>query len=409
MAAPEEINADMLAFWNGEGGDIWVARQEYTDITLAPVTGALLTFAAPRAGERVVDIGCGCGAPTLEFARAVAPSGRVAGLDISGPMLAEGERRASAAAIANVDWRQVDPATAALDEYDLLISAFGVMFFGDRVAAFTNMRRAAAPDARMALVCWRTLAENPWMEVPMTAAAQHLPPRAHPGQSAGEATGERPISLFILGPSGSGKSSVEKLVGMLPAVKRGYENPIVENVVRWTFQAGNLPTLSSLGHLPAQLFPLFRKIYQEELARRIGSAEVFTNTLPTYIHDAVRLASFIPGARFIFVKRNIEDNLLRIFIRKYRDGNPYGYNLKAAREHILWYHQMIDVMAERFAKIVRVISYEDMVLNPAETLCIAAELCGIPSWSGQFPAVAGDVGCARPYQQFISDGLNLEH
>jgi len=46
---------------------------------------ALLGLAAPRAGERVVDIGCGCGAPTLEFARAVGPSGRVAGLDISGP------------------------------------------------------------------------------------------------------------------------------------------------------------------------------------------------------------------------------------------------------------------------------------------------------------------------------------
>jgi SAM-dependent methyltransferase len=177
MATSAEINADMLAFWNGKGGDIWVARQEHTDITLAPVTDALLAFAAPRSGERVVDIGCGCGAPTLEFARAVAPSGRVAGLDISGPMLAEGARRASRAGITNVDWRQTDPATAALEEYDLLISAFGVMFFGDRVTAFTNMRRAAGPDARMALVCWRTLDENPWMQVPMTAAARHLPPR----------------------------------------------------------------------------------------------------------------------------------------------------------------------------------------------------------------------------------------
>ena len=184
MAAPEEINADMLAFWNGKGGDIWVVRQEHTDITLAPVTDALLAFAAPRAGERVVDIGCGCGAPTLEFARAVGPSGRVAGLDISGPMLAEGERRANAAGIANVDWRQADPATAALGEYDLLISAFGVMFFGDRVAAFTNMRRFGAPDARMTLVCWRTLAENPWMEVPMAAVAQHLPPRPKPVPNA---------------------------------------------------------------------------------------------------------------------------------------------------------------------------------------------------------------------------------
>jgi SAM-dependent methyltransferase len=180
MAAPEEINADMLAFWNGNGGHTWVARQEHTDITLAPVTDALLAFAAPRTGERVVDVGCGCGAPTLEFARVVGPSGRVAGLDISGPMLAEGERRANAARIANVVWRQVDPASAALDEYDLLTSAFGVMFFGDRVTAFTNMRRCAAPNARMALVCWRTLAENPWTEVPMTAVAQHLPPRPKP-------------------------------------------------------------------------------------------------------------------------------------------------------------------------------------------------------------------------------------
>jgi ubiquinone/menaquinone biosynthesis C-methylase UbiE len=118
-----------------------------------------------------VDIGCGCGAPTLEFARTTGPSGRVTGLDISANAC-RGQKPREPAGIANVDWRQADPATAVLDEYDLLSSAFGVMFFGDRVAAFTNMRRAAAPDARMALVCRRSLAENPWMEMPMTAAAQ---------------------------------------------------------------------------------------------------------------------------------------------------------------------------------------------------------------------------------------------
>lgn len=177
MADANDINADMLAFWNGNGGHTWVARQAHTDITLGPVMQAQLAHAAPRAGERVVDIGCGCGAPTLEFARAVGANGRVVGMDISGPMLAEGERRAKAAGLANIDWRQADPATATLDEYDLIASAFGVMFFGDRVAAFANMRRAAAPNARMALVCWRTLDENPWMDVPMKAVAQHLPPR----------------------------------------------------------------------------------------------------------------------------------------------------------------------------------------------------------------------------------------
>lgn len=63
MADPKEINADMLAFWNGQGGRIWVARQAHTDTTLTPVTEALLAFAAPRAGERILDVGCGCGAP----------------------------------------------------------------------------------------------------------------------------------------------------------------------------------------------------------------------------------------------------------------------------------------------------------------------------------------------------------
>ncbi len=232
MATPKEIDADMLAFWNGTGGHTWVARQQHTDITLAPVTDALLAFAAPRAGERVVDIGCGCGAPTLEFARAVGPSGRVAALDISGPMLAEGERRARAAGIANIDWRQADPATAALDEYDLLTSAFGVMFFGDRVAAFANMRRGAAPGARMALVCWRTLAENPWMEVPMAAVAQHLPPRPKPVANAPGmfAFADPEHVTAVLTASGWAPPRFEKLdIDLDIAAGRGLDEAVVQS------------------------------------------------------------------------------------------------------------------------------------------------------------------------------------
>ena len=180
MADPEQINADQLAFWSGPGGHTWVARQEHTDITLAGVTEALLAFAAPRTGEQVLDVGCGCGATTLEFARALGPAGRIVAVDISAPMLAEGRARAEAAGIVNVDWQQADPATSALDGYDLLTSAYGVMFFGDPVGAFAHMRRAANPGARMAFVCWRSLAENPWMEVPMNAVSRHLPPRPKP-------------------------------------------------------------------------------------------------------------------------------------------------------------------------------------------------------------------------------------
>lgn len=177
MADPETTNADQLAFWNGRGGRVWVERQAHTDLVLAPVSEALLALAAPLPGERVLDVGCGCGASTLELARAVGSTGRVKALDISGPMLAEGQARAEAAGITHVDWLQADAATAALDEFDLLVSNFGAMFFGDPVAAFARFRRAASPSARIALVSWGSLSENPWLTVPMKAVAPHVPPR----------------------------------------------------------------------------------------------------------------------------------------------------------------------------------------------------------------------------------------
>jgi SAM-dependent methyltransferase len=184
MADRQRFNADQLAFWNGQGGHTWVARQNHTDMTLAPIMKALLAHGTPRPGERVLDVGCGCGASTLDFARAVGPSGRVSALDISEPMLAEGRLRAKTAGLDNIEWLHADAANAPLANFDLLTSAFGLMFFGDPVAAFVHLRQAASPGARMSFVCWRALAENPWMEVPLRAVAPHLPPRPQPDPQA---------------------------------------------------------------------------------------------------------------------------------------------------------------------------------------------------------------------------------
>lgn len=56
------------------------------------------------------------------------------------------------------------------------------MFFDDPRAAFANLRELLAPGGRLAFVCWRALAENPWMTVPLEAAALHVapPPAAEP-------------------------------------------------------------------------------------------------------------------------------------------------------------------------------------------------------------------------------------
>jgi tetratricopeptide (TPR) repeat protein len=210
-----------------------------------------------------------------------------------------------------------------------------------------------------------------------------------------------PISLFISGPSGCGKTTMEELANMFDAVKRGYENPIVENAVRQASQTSNLLTISLLKQLPPQLYTLCREIYLNNLAQRVGSRKVFTNTLSTCIHDAAHIASVLPNVRFIFLKRNMEDNLLRIFMRNYTSGNPYGADLKAARDHVLWFNEMIDLLAEKFPTIVRVIRYEDMIRNPTGALRVIADLCQLPM-PDKSPSISGDVDCAAPYRELIA-------
>ena len=217
--------------------------------------------------------------------------------------------------------------------------------------------------------------------------------------------GAHPISLFILGPSRSGKTTMEQLAAALPGVKRGYENPIVENAVRRAFQRSALLTSNAFEYLPPQLDPLCRDIYLEELARRAGSATVFTNTHPGRIHDAFRIAAAFPNVRFIFVKRNLEDTVLRIYMRKYNRGNSYAYDLKSARDHVVWYHQMMDLLAKKLPDAVRIMQYEDMVADPAAALRVAADLCGLPMAGGAVPALGDDRDCASPYRQFIAAEL----
>jgi 2-polyprenyl-3-methyl-5-hydroxy-6-metoxy-1,4-benzoquinol methylase len=75
-------NADQIAYWNGPNGQRWTDRQSEQDVLLTPVTDVLIDRAAARAGERIIDIGCGCGDTSMVLAGRVAPTGFVLGVDI---------------------------------------------------------------------------------------------------------------------------------------------------------------------------------------------------------------------------------------------------------------------------------------------------------------------------------------
>jgi len=209
-------------------------------------------------------------------------------------------------------------------------------------------------------------------------------------------------SLFILGPSRSGKTTVERLLAACDGVKRGYENPIVEHSVGQTFRQAGLPTRVNLIELPPVLDDAWRKLYLADITRRAPDARVFTNTLPGHIHSALRLAVTQPSARFIFVKRNPDDLALRIFMKKYRSTHSYAYDLKEIRDYITWYHAMIDALAERLPETSRVITYEAMIEDPSHLFEAASALCGISQPAGPLPQIGDDRGCAQPYKSLMA-------
>jgi SAM-dependent methyltransferase len=166
------------AFWSGEGGRRWLAGEVFTARAVAAFGEAAFAAAAPRAGESVLDIGCGTGATTLQLGAAVGGDGAALGVDVSPDLLAKARSTAAAAGAKNVSFVEADAETDELGRsgFDVLYSRFGVMFFADPTAAFARMRAAMKPGGRLAFACWTRFKDNPWGLVPYAAAASHVPP-----------------------------------------------------------------------------------------------------------------------------------------------------------------------------------------------------------------------------------------
>src|ERR1019366_10132589 len=154
LPAGHDLNADQIAYWNGPGGQHWSDRQQHQDVLLAPISDILIDRARAKAGERIIDVGCGCGATTIALAQKVGPAGHVMGIDISGPMLARG--REIAPANLPVEFVLADATVYPFvpEGFDLLASRFGVMFFAEPALSFANMRKALRPSGRPSLSCW---------------------------------------------------------------------------------------------------------------------------------------------------------------------------------------------------------------------------------------------------------------
>jgi SAM-dependent methyltransferase len=170
-------NAEQIRCWNEVSGPKWVALHDLVDKQIRPLGQQAMDRAQIGGGERVLDVGCGCGATTVELARRVGPTGMVTGVDVSTIMVERARQAAAQAGLSNVHFVNADAQTYpfAPQSYDVVFSRFGVMFFAQPEAAFANLRTALRATGRVVFVAWQTVQLNPWMFVPMAAAAQHIP------------------------------------------------------------------------------------------------------------------------------------------------------------------------------------------------------------------------------------------
>lgn len=206
------MNEEQIKYWNGPSAKRWIDHQAALDRTLRVFGDALLERAAAQPGERVLDVGCGCGDSLLALSGRVGPGGSVTGVDISSAMLARA--RELTAALPNVQVIERDAAQLPPEvHYDLIFSRFGVMFFEDPALAFTRLRATLRPGGRLVFVCWRDYSDNPWLSEPadvVRTLVPDSPPPPRPRVPGPFAFAERAHVEAILSAAGFRAVSLER-------------------------------------------------------------------------------------------------------------------------------------------------------------------------------------------------------
>jgi enediyne biosynthesis protein CalE5 len=139
-----------------------------------PLALRMAAVAEVGSGQRVLDVGCGIGDPTLQVAVLVGPHGRVLGLDIAEGMIAIARERAAALGLSHAEFRVDDVTTAALPatDFDVVLGRWSLIYLEDVPRVLERLRSALVPGGRIAVTAWAPPDVNPWFTVPQEALAR---------------------------------------------------------------------------------------------------------------------------------------------------------------------------------------------------------------------------------------------
>lgn len=154
---------NVLEEWRGSA-PYWEKNADTIRAMFAPITQALIEAAGIGNGQNVLDIAGGTGEPSLTIAEVVGRSGRVVCTDAVAEMIASAEREADRRKLSNIEFRQclADSLPFHDNEFDVVVSRLGAMFFPDTSAALGEILRVTAPGGRVAFAVWGMKEANPF-------------------------------------------------------------------------------------------------------------------------------------------------------------------------------------------------------------------------------------------------------
>ena len=241
MNSSENPNFDWGSSYKLNAAEKWKAKNAAIG---RDVTIALVEYARPRAGMKVLDLASGTGEPSITLAERVGPDGSVTALDLSAELLEVAAKRAQIRGLTNFSVRQGDAHALPFPEqnFDLVTSRFGAMFFAVPDRAFREVHRVLKPNARVCLVAWGPF-EQPFWSTTMGVVHKHVAgPLLAPAQNPFKFAQSGSLASVL---HGSGFQEVEEEARTLPWTWPGKPEEVWE-----LMQASATPFLPMMGRAP---------------------------------------------------------------------------------------------------------------------------------------------------------------
>lgn len=209
-----------------------------------------------------------------------------------------------------------------------------------------------------------------------------------------------PQLIYIAGASRSGKTTLEHCLAHNPQVQPSYEMATIDRAVLRVAQVMGMPNVVDPWFMDDVPADNLRNVFMDYIGGICGGKQHLTNTNPGNIRYIGLIAQLVPSAKFIFVKRNRADQIFRIFLYNYDEGNRYSTDLTSIKEYIDWYEDMIDIWASKIPGQCKIVTYEELLEDPKGTIDSIAMFTNLEI-DHHGLQLADDRGCADPFREFM--------